>query len=201
MRGSFRFCKILCVVLGGVLLGHDLASSSPVLNSAALRLPVASKMPESGRTNAPFAFLDFCRRHGSECSPRGKQVSHIQLTPKTWSVLQSVNNTWNQRIREVADSPNPRKDHWTLTSSRGDCEEFAIAKRRDLIRRGFPSSALAITVAKMWNGMGHAVLTVRTDRGDFVLDNMTSVIKPWNQVSYRWVKRQSKQNPKVWVSL
>jgi predicted transglutaminase-like cysteine proteinase len=179
----------------------ETASASPVLNSAALRLPAASSMRENGRTNAPFAFLDFCRRHASECTPRGPRTNKIKLTPKKWATLQAVNSRWNNRIREVADSANPKFDHWTVASSRGDCEEFAIAKRRDLIRKGFPSSALAITVAKMRNGVGHAVLTVRTDRGDFVLDNLNRSVKPWTQVSYRWIKRQSSQNPKVWVAL
>lgn len=51
------------------------------------------------------------------------------------------------------------------------------------------------------NGEGHAVLTVRTDRGDYVLDNLEPQIKPWNETSYDYLKRQSTHYTGAWVSI
>ena len=48
---------------------------------------------------------------------------------------------------------------------------------------------------------GHAILTVKTDLGEFILDNQAEEILPWTQTGYRFVKRQSQSDPNVWVSL
>ncbi len=46
-----------------------------------------------------------------------------------------------------------------------------LLKRRLLIRAGWPREALLITVVRDRKDEGHAVLTVKTDRGEFILDN------------------------------
>jgi predicted transglutaminase-like cysteine proteinase len=46
----------------------------------------------------------------------------------------------------------------------------------------------------------HAVLTVRTDRGDFILDNQTPEVLFWYETSYRYLMRQSTSDPNIWVS-
>ena len=50
-------------------------------------------------------------------------------------------------------------------------------------------------------GEGHAVLTVKTDKGEFVLDNQNENVVAWTETGYRFVKRQSQGDPNVWVSL
>ena len=50
-------------------------------------------------------------------------------------------------------------------------------------------------------GDGHAVLTVKTDKGEFILDNQAEEILLWSETGYRFVKRQSQSNPNQWVSL
>ena len=76
-----------------------------------------------------------------------------------------------------------------------------LLKRRTLIERGLPESTLLITVVRDENNEGHAVLTVRTDQGDFVLDNKRREILHWADTPYTFIKRQSEQNPLVWISL
>ncbi|MFM8647050.1 MAG: transglutaminase-like cysteine peptidase, partial [Methylocystis sp.] len=66
---------------------------------------------------------------------------------------------------------------------------------------GFPKSALLLTVVKEQNGDGHSVLTLKTDRGDYVLDNLNNQVKPWNKTNYRFVKRQSQSSPNIWVAI
>jgi predicted transglutaminase-like cysteine proteinase len=70
-----------------------------------------------------------------------------------------------------------------------------------LIQAGWPREALLITVVRERNGDGHAVLTVKTDKGEFILDNQSQDILLWSDTNYRFVKRQSQYDQNVWVSL
>jgi predicted transglutaminase-like cysteine proteinase len=93
-------------------------------------------------------------------------------------------------------------DFWTLpTDGKGDCEDYALLKRHELIQRGWPSSALLMTVVTDETGKGHAVLTARTSAGDFILDNKADEIRAWNKTPYRFLLRQSYLNPRVWMDL
>jgi predicted transglutaminase-like cysteine proteinase len=83
----------------------------------------------------------------------------------------------------------------------GDCEDYVLLKRRMLMQIGWPRGALLITVVRDKKGDGHAVLTVRSDKGEFILDNQEAEILPWSETGYRYVKRQSQSDPNVWVSL
>jgi predicted transglutaminase-like cysteine proteinase len=104
----------------------------------------------------------------------------------------------NRRIAERSDLETTGKaDDWRLPEDKGDCEDFAILKKRELVRRGWPSSVLLLTVARSGDE-GHTVLTVRTNEGDLVLDNWTSAIKDWSRTPYRYFARQSQSNGKNW---
>jgi len=93
-------------------------------------------------------------------------------------------------------------DHWDYpVDGKGDCKIYALYKRKLLLERGFPRQALLMTIVLDLNGEGHTILTVKTDRGDFILDNLSNDIRPWNAPGYRFVKRQSQEDPNVWVSI
>ena len=47
----------------------------------------------------------------------------------------------------------------------------------------------------------HAILTIATDKGDYVLDNLTQEILPWDRTGYRWLARQDDRNDWGWVDL
>ena len=66
---------------------------------------------------------------------------------------------------------------------------------------GYPLGALLMTVGKDTDGGGHAVLTVVTDLGDFVLDNVEQRVLLWKDVEIYFLKRQSQNDPNAWVSL
>jgi predicted transglutaminase-like cysteine proteinase len=74
-------------------------------------------------------------------------------------------------------------------------------KRKILVERGYPRAALLVTVVRDSQNEGHAILTVKTNSGEFILDNLTDEVKPVSRVSYRFVKRQSQQDQNVWVAL
>ena len=93
-------------------------------------------------------------------------------------------------------------DHWDYpTDGKGDCKVYALYKRKLLIEAGFPRQALLMTVVRDLEGQGHAILTVKTDRGEFVLDNLTDDIRPWDATGYTYLKRQAQDDPNVWLDL
>lgn len=106
----------------------------------------------------------------------------------------------NRRIIQVTDEKYYGKvELWTYPKSAGDCEDFALLKKRELEARGFSESDLLITVVKKPDGSGHAILTVRTSEGDFVLDNLDDRVRRWWQTPYRFEKRQSSSDAGRWV--
>ncbi len=114
-----------------------------------------------------------------------------------------VNKWVNDTIKPITDM-----DQWGVVekwsypdTGRGDCEDYVLLKRRMLIQAGWPREALLITVVRERNGDGHAVLTVKTDKGEFILDNQYPDILLWSDTNYRFVKRQSQHDQNVWISL
>jgi predicted transglutaminase-like cysteine proteinase len=113
-------------------------------------------------------------------------------------------NRWvNKSIKPITDL-----EHWGVVErwsypddGQGDCEDYVLLKRKMLMQAGWPREALLVTVVRDQKGDGHAVLTVKTNRGDFILDNQVEEVLLWSETSYRFVKRQSQSDPNVWVSL
>jgi predicted transglutaminase-like cysteine proteinase len=149
----------------------------------------------------PAAFYDFCAHFASECRQQNAQAGPLQLTPERMAELKTVNSLVNRTVREATDAAiYGRADVWTLpTRGVGDCEDFALMKRHDLIAKGWPSSALLITVVRDQNGEGHAVLSAVFDKGDYILDNRTSSVLPPSRTGYTYYIRQSSANPVNWV--
>lgn len=153
-------------------------------------------------TQAPAGYLRFCREEPHECQPRPYQVQLMPLVHERWEELVTVNELVNKMVRPVSDFElYGELERWTMPTGKGDCEDYVLLKRRLLMKRGWPSSVLLITVVKDEKGEGHAVLTVRTDRGDVVLDNKTNDIHLWSSTGYQFFKWQSPRDPKEWFSL
>ncbi|MGJ0506317.1 MAG: transglutaminase-like cysteine peptidase [Methylocystis sp.] len=166
--------------------------------------------PDTGRyavvgaeTSVPYGWVDFCQRYAGECRDETSAPREVELTPAAQRKIARINAWVNKSIQPVTD-----QEHWAAvdawdypTDGKGDCEDFALLKRRMLIEEGFPREALLMTVVKEKNGDGHSILTLRTNRGDYVLDNLTDEMKPWTQTPYRFVKRQSQENQNVWVAI
>ena len=154
-------------------------------------------------TRAPIGWTGFCVRYKPECQTKPSAPRDVVLTQKAWTDMVKVNAWANQNIEPVTDL-----EHWGVVEQwdypadgKGDCEDYVLLKRRMLMQAGWPREALLITVVRDKKGDGHAVLTVKTNRGEFILDNQESEILLWNQTGYRFVKRQSQSDPNVWVAL
>ena len=154
-------------------------------------------------TRAPIGWVSFCAEHKQECAPTPTAPRDVVLTDSTWRDLVRVNRWVNESIQPLTDM-----DHWGVAEKwsypddgYGDCEDYVLLKRSMLIAAGWPRAALLITVVRDEKDEGHAVLTVKTDKGEFILDNQAEDVLPWNQTGYRFVKRQSQPDPNIWVAL
>jgi len=144
------------------------------------------------RVHAPLGFQLMCLKNPSQCEAGG--ASSIAATNDVMAKIRRVNVAVNNSITPKADG---RIDVWTVNASAGDCEEYVLAKRAALIKEGLPSSSLRIAYVKA-NGVGHAILVVKTDNGDFVLDNLSSAVRPLARSGYRIIEEMS-ADPDVWT--
>jgi predicted transglutaminase-like cysteine proteinase len=153
-------------------------------------------------TSIPYGWMEFCHRYQGECEASGKVVD-VNMTEAAMREIRQVNASVNRAVEAVSDQEHwGVVDRWDLPADgKGDCEDYALMKRKILIERGYPRSALLVTVVRDAQNEGHAILTVKTNAGEFVLDNLNDEIKPVSRIAYKFVKRQSQQNPNVWVAL
>lgn len=156
-----------------------------------------------GSAQAPYGFVRFCEANPSSCSIQTADEVRFHATPERLSDLDEVNRSVNRAIKPMTDLElYGVSEYWTLpVANKGDCEDYALMKRQVLMQRGWPASALLMTVVRDEKGDGHAVLTARTAQGDFVLDNKVDDVKLWNKTGYEFVMRQSFIDPRIWVSL
>ncbi|WP_431321095.1 transglutaminase-like cysteine peptidase [Rhizobium sp. YTU87027] len=158
-------------------------------------------MVTGAATSQPIGHYDFCQIHRDECGPN-HNTSPAEMSDAKWGMVRSVNTMVNNSITPMTDKEIYGKDEvWAYPTTAGDCEDFALLKRRILIQRGISPANLLLTVVRKPDGEGHAVLTLRTSNGDFVLDNLASNVKPWFDTPYSFIKRQSSANAGRWVTI
>ena len=191
------------VVIAGMVVQACFAQSASADPSKSPRPATPSPFMRVYASAAPpFGFVQFCERMPSECAAHGTNAPRFHASPARLSELDHVNRRVNADIEPATDQElYGVVEYWTLPTTRGDCEDYALLKRQVLMDRGWPASALLMTVVRDDQGDGHAVLTVRTTQGDFILDNKVSDIKLWHQTGYAFMMRQSYVEPRLWMSL
>lgn len=189
---------VLAASAGGSSAGERVAAIHP---GQSIEKIVYAAVGEPAR--APIGWVEFCAEYKPECATKPSTPRDIVLTQKTWADVVKVNAWVNDSIKPVTD-----QEHWGVVErwnypddGYGDCEDYVLLKRRMLMQAGWPREALLITVVRDKKGDGHAVLTVKTNRGEFILDNQESEVLAWNKTGYRFVKRQSQSDPNMWVAL
>lgn len=195
-----RAIGFVCTILVSVMLAYSASARE-------------SKWVDGQNTNSPFmriygqalppiGHVSFCRMNEGECLSQDSRSGRIELTSRRRRDLRDINALVNQMVLPISDQAlYGRLEHWTYPAGKGDCEDFVLLKRRMLLERGWPASALLITVVLDEKGEGHAILTARTADGDFILDNRDSKILLWHRSAYSFVKRQSLHDPQIWMSL
>ena len=168
-------------------------------------LPVEASFAAVGdATRTPYGWADLCGRQPQECQVEALDPVDLHLSPRTWAILERIDARVNADIEPVSnlDHWGTMLDHWDYPSDvKGDCKIYALWKRKLLIDLGFPRQALLMTIVRDLEGNGHTILTVKTDRGDYILDNMVPEIRAWDATGYKFVKRQSQTDPNLWVSV
>jgi predicted transglutaminase-like cysteine proteinase len=176
---------------------------SPV-TTGALSPATSLQVARSGDTRPPIGWVQFCanRAYAAECSVNPAEPDKVELTSRVWKMVTSVNVRVNNEIEPVTDM-----DHWGIIErwdmaedGRGDCEEYVNIKRKRLVEAGIPRRALRVVVVIDEENAGHAVLMLRTDKGDFILDNKHNAVLAWHQTGYVFIKRES-QDRQEWVAL
>ncbi|MBU1313130.1 MAG: transglutaminase-like cysteine peptidase [Alphaproteobacteria bacterium] len=190
-----RFCSIAFSALAAAALAGS-------ANIAASETSGGKSMIIGGTTSQPIGHYEFCRRNVVECSIRLSSSPAPKLSAQGWAAIEEVNRSVNKRIAPKTDKQIfGQEEVWAYPTTEGDCEDYALLKRRELTARGFSLSDLLMTVVRKPDGEGHAVLTVRTAHGDFVLDNLDSEVRAWSETPYVYVKRQSSSNTGRWVGI
>ena len=178
---------------------------SALLVLAVWPLPAqASTLLLAGGEALPLqAWIGFCEHHPDECRVDPAEAETVASTPETMHLVEVVNRSVNRAVRPQTD-----QDHWGVadrwdfpSDGVGDCEDYQLLKRKRLIEAGLPRRAMLMTVVLDENGEGHAVLTLRTDREELILDNKRDALLRWHETGYRFIKRESSEARTGWVFL
>lgn len=186
-----------------LVLVVSLAFSAPAFSYDVISKPNISAIePQFGKATPPVGYVQFCASGAEECKMTKGHAARFDMSVEKWELLNQVNAYVNGKITPSSDIDLYKvAEKWAYPDKAGDCEDYVLLKKRYLGSVGFDAGELLITVVLDEHGEGHAVLTVASDEGDFILDNRRSEILRWNQTHYKFLKRQSQQNPKQWVSL
>ncbi len=182
---------------------------SVVLAATIFALPFAAGAAEPANklylvakvhSKAPSGAIRLCASYAWACAASGRNA---QITRQHFSLANQVNRKINTTTKSVSDLRQYQsEDYWALPTRRGgDCEDFALLKKRELVRLGFPAQRLLLATAIDRKRGAHAVLVMRTDEGDFVLDSLRNEILPWSSTRYTFVRMQNPTSPRKWVGV
>ena len=167
-------------------------TTAVVLASLALSSFGLGAAPALARSKAPLGYQLMCLKNPAEC--KGGGANTVEATGNILALLKRVNASVNASIKPRNDGA---ADVWSASATSGDCEDYVLAKRRALINAGLPASSLRIAYVKTRSGVGHAILVVKTSKGDYVLDNLNRSVRPLSQSGYRVISI-SGANPMKW---
>lgn len=200
---AIKFQLFACAILAISWSSVDLFAASPRKD----RFITLASAPAS----EPIGHVRFCEQNPEECNVTSDGQA-MQMNSQRWQELRIINVMFNSQIVPTLDTDNPENvtqavdgDHgevWSFFHSRlGDCEDYVLTKRRELIKLGWPTSSLLIAVVRKVDGDGHAILIARTNEGDFVLDNLNNEIPLWWDTQYFFIKAQSPYYTGAWLDI
>jgi predicted transglutaminase-like cysteine proteinase len=198
-----RCSKWVIAVTTAILVAGVCRADAGFIGMPSMLGQMAKRISFGNFTLPPMAFTQFCMRYSDQCKPHQIMFrgGPVRLTEERWEDLKAVNRNVNARIVPEPNTEGLAGEKWLINPGAGDCNDYAVSKRAELLKRGWPARALLLSeVVTSW-GEGHLILVVRTSVGDVVLDNLTPQIRPWAKAPYRWVRMQTPRNPNFWASL
>jgi len=191
---STSIAMLFSIVAGGLFAGDAVARSRAPREPA-----VPASLVETSPSLAPFQHVRFCLRYPADCRSNLDEDERIDLTGERLELLDRINRRVNGDIAPVQKSYGESLgESWTIAPFTGDCNDYAVTKRHELLRSGLPAKALRLAAVRTRAGNGHLVLLVATTKGELVLDNLTEAIVPWQGTPYQWMKVQSAGDARVW---
>jgi predicted transglutaminase-like cysteine proteinase len=181
---------------------HDANAGMVGLPRAALA-PTIQHISFHSPALAPMAFTMFCLQYADQCKSNRMvfRGGPVRLTEQRMDELREVNDLVNQAIVPERNDEGLAGEKWSIAPSRGDCNDYAVTKRSELLDRGWPARALLLSeVVTSW-GEHHLVLVVRTRSGDLVLDSLAHAVRQWSKAPYQWVRMQTPKNPNFWATV
>jgi predicted transglutaminase-like cysteine proteinase len=186
------------LILMSCIFGNNAYARSRLLQDTDPLIPIAEASP----ILAPFQHVRFCLRYPDDCKSNPTENGRIDLNDETLKLLYRVNRDVNAAISPMVKAyGSDLQDGWTISPVIGDCNDYAVTKRHELLQKGLPPQALRLSVVKTVSGIGHLVLVVATTKGDLVLDNLTETIRPWQNTDYHWLKIQSATDARFWYEV
>jgi len=168
-----RSVSFILFATATAVLCSGTASAGPKSSTTSVWTPITEAAP----TLAPFQHVRFCLRYPSDCKSDSSQADRIELNTENLDLLVRVNRGVNAAISPVRKAYGAElADGWTIAPQMGDCNDYAVTKRHELLESGLPSRALRLSVVKTASGIGHLILVVATTKGDMVLDNLNASI-------------------------
>jgi predicted transglutaminase-like cysteine proteinase len=192
------FQSVLLATAATVLLagGYYARPKAPQISSP------TTLIAEASPSLAPFQHVRFCLRYPEDCKSDPTQTDRIELNADYAELLKRVNQEINTAIAPTLKSYGAElKDGWTIAPAFGDCNDYAVTKRHELLQAGLPARALRLAVVKTASGIGHLILVVSTTKGEMVLDNLNEVILSWQSTDYHWIKIQSANDARFWFEV
>lgn len=182
-------------------VGKAVAASGVMLGLGVTAAFAGSSMSTGGLTSQPIGHYEFCQRNAAACAVKARNVAPTAMTNALYQLLVNVNVSVNAAVKPMSDMDvYGRDEYWAFpVGGVGDCEDYVLEKQAQLQAAGIPLANLLITVVRKPDGEGHAVLTVRTGDGDYVLDNLNDEVLSWQDTGYTYLKRQSSENTGRWV--
>ena len=193
-----RFLSIFLAIIAAAFSAGSAEARSRSIQDSNILTPIEEASP----TLAPFQHVRFCLRYPSDCKSNPTENERIELDAQTLDLLKRINQSVNASIvPELKSYGSDLQDGWTIAPYMGDCNDYAVTKRHELLESGLPSRALRLAVVKTASGIGHLVLVVVTTKGDIVMDNLTEAIRPWLSTDYQWLKIQSATDARFWYEV
>lgn len=160
---------------------------------------MTAPMPGSGRASPPRGWLELVKREPGLFPLRPgalPPVAAVVLDPKLQQRLAEVFFDIGRSFRWQSDPVTfGKSDHWALPEMhggllRGDCEDYCLAVRAELLRLGWPREALRLCLCLIpkaearGGARGHLVLTAGLLRDTLVLDCQRTRVLSW--ADYGW---------------
>lgn len=139
----------------------------------------------------PTQYLYFCDKNPEHCTLSGPAI--LEWTEDVATTLESINRAVNAEITFQPDwDARGVEELWCFpVGGAGDCEDYALEKRRRLVALGLPGASLTLAIVHHTERLfSHTLLLVETTAGTYVLDNLDDGLRCWNEVPYRYERRE-----------